>query len=214
MSVKTEAKKPAAEISLFDAFGPDVSEQVQAINLRAAELSMGDMARVMGVKELVKKKPALPTAHDEDADSYDPLIAWLGSQECRSGVTFQVSNPLVEGCLMSPHGLGKIVPTATALTAGYMRRHTTFTFKGHQGIQEVMDAVSSKLHHLQDVGADESTFTVSIRYKDPKTGSFVTETLEPESGLSSGPFAAPKQQIKKTRKRGREIVMHTLIAKK
>lgn len=49
MSVKTEAKKPATEISLFDTFGPDVSEQVQAINLRAAELSMDDMARVMCV---------------------------------------------------------------------------------------------------------------------------------------------------------------------
>ncbi|WP_436910441.1 hypothetical protein [Enterobacter kobei] len=213
MSVKTEAIKPAAEISLFDAFGPNVSEQVQAINQKAAELSMDDMARVMGVKESVKKKPVVPAALDEGAVSYDP-IAWLGSKECRSGVTFQISNLLVKGCQVSPPDFGKIVPTAASIAAGYMRLHTPYPLKVQQGVQEVMEAVSSKLHHLQGVGADESTFTVFIRYKEPKTGTFVTEPLEAESDLNSGSFAAPKQRFKKTRRSGREIALHTPIAKK
>lgn len=47
MSVETDARKSVAEPSLFDVFGPNVSEQVKKLNQRAAELSMDDMARVM-----------------------------------------------------------------------------------------------------------------------------------------------------------------------
>lgn len=48
MSVKAEAKKSVSEPSLFSVFGPKISDQVKAVNQRAAELSMGDMAQITG----------------------------------------------------------------------------------------------------------------------------------------------------------------------
>ncbi|HAS1009871.1 TPA: hypothetical protein QCH98_004073 [Enterobacter bugandensis] len=208
MSVKTEAIKPAAEISLFDVFGPNVSEQVQAINQRAAELSMDDMALVMGVKKSVKQKPA---ALDDGADSYDALGAWLSSKENRASATFQIEPAYVKGFMVTPPEFVKGVPVvAESLIRPYfpVLRHS------QQGIQAVMTAMSSKLHHLQGVGVDESKISVSIRYKDPKTGAFRSESLDAESGISHGFFGPVKLRPKKYRRIGRGLITQMLPVKK
>lgn len=208
MSVKTEAIKPAAEISLFDAFGPNVSEQVQAINQRAAELSMDDMALVMGVKESVKKKPA---ALDDGADSYDALAAWLSSKESRTSATFQIEPACVKGFMVTPPEFVKGAPvTAESL----IRPYFPVLRSNQQGIQDVMASMSSTLHRLRGVGVDESKISVSIRYKDPKTGTFRLESLGAEPGISHGIFGPIKPGTKKTRRVGRELIMHMLPAKK
>jgi len=210
MSVKTEAIKPVAEISLFDAFGPNVGEQVQAINQRAAELSMGDMALVMGVKESVKQKPALLAEHDDGVDFNDTLSAWFDSKAFRTDATFQISPPCNLGLMVSPPQFGKDFPLPGAIARSYFPVLRTC----QQGIQDVMGAVSSKLHHLQGVGVDESKITVSIRYKDPKTGAFRSESLDAESGINARALVTPKPRTRKTRKVGREVVMHYLASKK
>lgn len=212
MSVKTEAIKPIAEISLFDAFGPNVSEQVQAINHRAAELSMDDMALVMGVKGSAKTKSALLAGSDnsDGVDSYDSLAAWFDSKGNRVGATFQLSPTLIAGCMRSAPDFSNSVPVAGAVVRAYVPTLRTSL----QGFKDVMTAVSTKLHHLQGVGVDESKVTVSIRYKDPKTGAFRSEPVDAESVISPAAFATPKQRVKKSRRIGREVVMHMVTAKK
>ncbi|MFL7890243.1 hypothetical protein [Enterobacter pseudoroggenkampii] len=211
MSVKTEAIKPAAEISLFDAFGPNVSEQVQAINQRAAELSMDDMALVMGVTTTAKKKPEIAAASEDPDDAHELLLRWLEFNEQKSGVSFRTTSPLVKGYTTPPPDFCQRMPVA----AGLVRPYIPVLRIGQQGIHEVIGAVSSKLHHLQSVGADESTFKVSIRYKDPKTGAFRHETLEADSATNPSPFHRTKlPTTKRSRRGGRELVMHTLTAKK
>lgn len=213
MSVKTEAIQPAAEISLFDAFGPNASEQVQAINQRAAELSMDDMARVMGAKVSAKKKSELTTNFDVSADTLEVFRLWVKSKEDNTNASFATSYPILKGCMIPPQPLNHIVPAEAYMLLPY-------STESDNGKKDVLEALETKLRHLQDVGADTSTVTVTIRYKDPKTGAFHSEPLEAESAISSrasrasGAFAAPRIRVRKTRRTGREVFINTPVAKK
>lgn len=210
MSVKTEAIKPAAEISLFDAFGPNVSEQVQAINQKAAELSMDDMARVMGVKITAKKRPEIAAASEDRDETHDLLNRWVIGCEHEPRVFLHTSSKLAKAYTMPPSDFRQMLPVAETLVRQYSP-----VLIGLQGIQEVIGAVPSKFYHLQSVGSDESTFKVFIHYyKDPRTGAFCHETLEADSAISLSPFDRHKFRNKKNRRSGHEIMMHTLTAKK
>ncbi|ASC11213.1 TPA: hypothetical protein ACPEYO_004781 [Klebsiella pneumoniae] len=207
MSVKTEAIKPAAEISLFDAFGPNVSEQVQAINRKAAELSMADMAQVMGVTLSSRKKQEV-TAESEDILD---LSQWLAASAQKYGVSFGMkAYTSVEVKKMHVPDFRQILP----VSANMLHTYSPFGRTGLQGIHDLIGAVSSKLHHLQGVGVDESTFKILIRYEDAKTGAPRNDIVEAESTISPSPVTGSKVRVKKLRRKGHEMAMHALIAKK
>lgn len=56
MTVKTKAKKPGREPTLFEVFGPGASEHYRAANLRAAQRSMDEMAALINQSDYMKKK--------------------------------------------------------------------------------------------------------------------------------------------------------------
>ncbi|HAV1851625.1 hypothetical protein [Enterobacter hormaechei] len=215
MSVKTEAKKPAAEISLFDAFGPDVSEQVQAINLRAAELSMDDMARVMCVADRSIEKNvkvgALCTA--EFPEIAPPLIEH-GEETLRQleGIrSGYYGLPDHNDHLVQPEGLN-IHPTRIAPL--WLSHASKATSK----IQDAIESASSNMRRLLDIGVDERTMVIAIKYSDPQTGVQRTLTLDDEvtSGSRSTVrvVTGNRLRFKKTRRSVRETPFMAVTSKK
>ncbi|EEY9751918.1 hypothetical protein E9G14_003211 [Escherichia coli] len=208
MSVKTEAIKPTAEISLFDAFGPNVSERVQAINRKAAELSMADMAQVMDVTLSSRKKLEVTAESKYILD----FPQWLEVNARKPGVSFDMkAYTSVEVKKMHVPDFRQFLPVG----ANMLHTYSPIGKTGLQGIHDyLIGAVSSKLHHLQGVGVDEGTFKILIRYEDAKTGAPRNDIVEAESTISPSSFTRLKPRVKKLRRKGHEMAMHALIAKK
>ena len=210
MSVKTDAIKPVAEISLFDAFGPNVSEQVKAVNQRAAELSMDDMARVMGVTGSALRQSQ--TA-DEEGVSCWPLAL--------PGLAHQVDEE-TDDCHSIDDGMAYIsgvyqrwkkvnVYKANPPT---MLHLSTASGKDRHVVQEAIESASTNMQRLLDVGVDGRSMVIAIKYKDPQTGAPRTLTLEEESTAGLGAVFAKKSRTKKPRRSGRDIHSFVSIAKK
>ena len=212
MSVKTEAIKPAAEISLFDAFGPKASEQVKAINQGAAELSMDDMALVMGAVEPVLKKPLTVTVDEEGLNSWQLALQNLTRQlEDRPEEYFSENVGVACG-----HGLKKNLNAVGVSTINpRMFLHpASVSSKGHHVVQSVIESASSNMQRLLDVGVDSRSFEVSIRYADPQTGAPRTLTLDDDSTGRAGFIFTKNIRTKKLRRSGRDIPSMVSTAKK
>lgn len=157
MSAKTETTKPTAAISLFDAFGPNVSEQVKAINHRAAELSMDDMARVMGVTESAV-----------NASNKVGEVNWLvGFSNGDDEVLNATSDDLTVFASdiktrWGDFGAYKLDPLLTGSASSPVRA------KDSRVIERAVESTSAAMQRLKDSGVDSRSMVVAINYTDPK----------------------------------------------
>lgn len=208
MSVKTETK-PTARISLFDAFGPNVSEEVDAITQRAAELSMADMVQVMGLpasgsmtlEEKVEAESALSWEDDKRIlgllsddvavhrldtlrDDYEHLL----QRAVYSGTRHFGVKPLNVKCEQNRRVLLEYLERDGVFGA---RKKLPIPFtrisrSDELLVQEAVDSVAANIQQLLNVGVDRRSITVAIKYQDPQTGVQRTQTVEDESSGSAG----------------------------
>ena len=177
MSVKTEPLKPASGISLFDAFGPNASEQAQAINQKAAELSMDDMARVMGLADKIQgtvdDHRTLMSGHHSELGS---LISGLE-------VELVPDISALENAILSLRSHSLVVEAPRELK-GYSTRNSlqwlSQASKSSRKIQESIESASSNMQRLLDGGVDGRTMVIAIKYNDPQTGVPRTLSIEDE----------------------------------
>ncbi|QWT40909.1 hypothetical protein [Dickeya dadantii] len=201
MAVKTDAKKSVTEPSLFDVFGPNVSKQVKAVNQRAAELSMGDMARIMDQTGCAVKS------------SWEPEVLTVGQATGLSeGDSYTLHDRLLSHILQrnemaaadAAYGLASYsfldnkgyevnecqsnlwLKSISKLHATDMSLVPVIQSKGIMKIRETMEQVWSNMNHLFDIGVDGRTMTVTVKYNDPKTEVPRSLTLDADVGLTLG----------------------------
>lgn len=172
MAVKTDARKSVAEPSLFDVFGPDVSDQVKAVNQRAAELSMDDMARVMDqagctVKESwesrdVTVRQITGRSVEFDVNKLQVFFSQINKTGSAAYELVVQDSPYDRGyenlCHVNVLRLNtvyKISPAAfrAGLTKGKMQVHKA----------EAVEPVCSNMTHLHGIGDDSSKKRGSTR---------------------------------------------------
>lgn len=190
MSAKTETTKPTATISLFDAFGPNVSEQVKAINHRAAELSMDDMARVMGVTK------SAVNASDKVGE-VNWLVGLSNGDEEVLNATSDDRTVFASGIKTrwGDFGACKLDPLLTGSASSPVRA------KDSRAIERAVESTSAAMRRLKDSGVDSRSMVVAINYTDPETGAPRTVTVDnkPASGSGSVFFQRlrPQKRLKR-----------------
>ncbi|GKX43114.1 hypothetical protein SOASR015_21480 [Pectobacterium carotovorum subsp. carotovorum] len=213
MSVKIDAIKPAAEISLFDAFGPNVSEQVKVVNLKAAELSMDDMARVMGVTGAALKKPQF--VGEEGVSCLPFALLGLAHQvDEKTDDHHSIDSSMAYGVGFRSRWNKVNISKVNPLTLTILRSSTVSSSKDSHVIQEAIESASTNMQRLLDVGVDSRSMVIAINYKDPQTGAPRTLTLEEESTAGIRAIFTKKIRTKKPRRSGRNIPPVVATAKK
>ncbi|MFW7208649.1 MULTISPECIES: hypothetical protein [unclassified Enterobacter] len=194
MSAKTETTKPTPAITLFDAFGPNVSEEVKAINHRAAELSMDDMVKVMGLQDSASKttsKVKFETKSSFALDTSEMLsllacfeekqsTADLGSRLKKIGYDIAASRKQSENV---QHVIFQMLNDPS------MQRRPTITPTHSRGglvVKRAVDSAADQLQKLLDEGVDSRSISIAIKYQDPETGLTRTRTVEDDASGSAG----------------------------
>ncbi|KAE8276395.1 hypothetical protein [Enterobacter sp. C6] len=194
MSAKTETTKPTPAITLFDAFGPNVSEEVKAINHRAAELSMDDMVKVMGLQDSASKttsKVKFETKSSFALDTPEMLAllesfeekhsaADLGSRLKKIGYGIAASRKQSENV---QHVIFQMlndpsIQRGPTITPTHSRRGLV--------VKRAVDSAADQLQKLLDEGVDSRSISIAIKYQDPETGLTRTRTVEDDSSGSAG----------------------------
>jgi hypothetical protein len=186
---------------LFDVFGPRVSEQVKAVNQRAADLSMGDMARVMGQAGCIAKEswePEVVTVGqtiglaalddfmiDNNLQVFSTQSNKIGSAAYKTVVPdiSHIQDYEVNRCGMFLNGLSKRYPPVHIVPVMKPTLIAGFT-KGTKQVQDTMEQAWSNMSHLLDMGVDGRTMTVTIKYNDPKTEVLRSLALDADVGLN------------------------------
>lgn len=200
MSVKTEAKKSASEPSLFSVFGPKVSDQDKAVNQRAAELSMGDMAQIMGQSGGAAKASWEPVTvkviHSTRAEveQHNYLVNYLNTRFIHDKAAF------------SPQCRMYIPPYRTGASEVMNLR----SMRDISQTVNIVEQARTSVLRLLEVGVDGRSITATINYSDPQTGLTRSQALDSDANLlirsaysSSVHRNSPAKM--KTRKSGRFI---------
>lgn len=194
MSAKTETTKPTAAISLFDAFGPNVSEEVKAINHRAAELSMDDMVKVMGLQDSDSKAPSKVKVETKSSFALDTpeMLALLACFEGKHS-TADLSSRLEKigfnvAVSRKPSEHERNVMFQMLNDPSILRGSTITPTNSRGGlvVKRAVDSAADQLQKLLDEGVDSRSISIAIKYQDPETGLTRTRTVEDDSSGSAG----------------------------
>lgn len=194
MSAKTETTKPTAAISLFDAFGPNVSDQVKAINHRAAELSMDDMVQVMGLQNSASKVPSKVKVETKSSLALDTagmlaLLKYFEENQSTAVLSSRLNEMGFDFAFSRKPSEHERNVLFQMLNDPSILRGSTITSTHSRGglvVKRAVDSAADQLQKLLNEGVDSRSISIAIKYQDPETGLTRTRTVEDDASGSAG----------------------------